>query len=197
MGLRQRVFGVVAAGIVAGCSSLGGSPPPPIYDLTAPRDFPGLTGRANVQILVPEPKAVKALDTESMAIKPSPAVITYYGDGQWSDSLPKLVQARLVEAFENSGRVRAIGRPGDGLLIHYQIATEIRAFQLELKGGRRAVIEMMVKILNDKNGHVLATQTFHAEVPSSSDKVDAAVAAMDSAFQEVLVDIVRWVVTRL
>ena len=197
MHLKNGLIGAALAGLLAGCAGIGNSPPPPIYDLTAPRDFPGLKGRANAQILVPLPKAVKALDTEAIAIKPDLAVITYFGDGQWSDTLPKLIQARLVESFENSGRVRAIGRPGEGLLIHYQIAADVRAFQLEVKGGRRAVVEIAVKILNDKNGRVVATQVFRAEAASGSDSVGDAVEALDTALDAVLADIVGWVVQRI
>lgn len=185
------------AGVLAGCTGIGNDPPPPIYDLSAPRDFPGLSGGSRAQILIPVPKAVKALDTESIAVKSSAAMITYFSDGQWSDSLPKLMQARLVESFENSGRVRAIGRPGEGLLIYYQIATDIRAFQLETRGGRKAVVEIAVKLLDDRNGRVRATEVFRAEVASASDKVDDAVASLDAALDAVLVDIVRWVVKRI
>ncbi len=197
MNLRRRILAMAVTGLLAGCTAIGGSPPPPIYDLSAPRDFPGVSGGSRAQILIPVPKAVKALDTESIAVKPDHAMITYFSDGQWSDSLPKLLQARLVESFENSGRVRAIGRPGEGLLIFYQIATDVRAFQLETKGGRRAVVEIAVKLLDDRNGRVRATEVFRAEVASASDRVDDAVASLDTALDAVLVEIVTWVVRRI
>ncbi|MBB4303110.1 cholesterol transport system auxiliary component [Rhodobium orientis] len=197
MRLKSLLLSALLAGVLAGCGSLGGSTPPPIYDLSAPRDFPGLTGRTSAQLLVPPPKAVRALDTQSIAIKPDVSVITYFGDGQWSDTLPKLIQARLVESFENSGRVRAVGRPGEGLLIHYQVVVDVRSFQLELTGGKRAVVEVAVKLLHDRNGRVVAQKIFHAEAPSPSDRVADAVAAMDSAFDAVLTEIVTWVVRKV
>lgn len=194
---RGRILALACAGLLAGCAGFGAGSPPPIYDLTAPQDFPGLAGRSQAQILIPVPKAIKALDTEAIAVKPDLAKITYFGDGQWSDTLPKLLQARLVESFEKSGRVRAIGRPGEGLLINYQLATDIRAFQLETKGGRRAVVEIAVKLLDDRNGRVRAADSFRAEVPAPSDTVETAVDRLNAALDAVLVEIVIWVVKRI
>ena len=42
---------------------------------------------------------------------PAPAAINYLSGAQWSDRAPKLVQARLVDSFRNSGRVRSVGMP--------------------------------------------------------------------------------------
>lgn len=197
---RQGGVGVLAAMllalVVAACG--GGSATTAIYDLTATASEAGVgRARAGVQILVPEPRALQALNTSSIAVKPTAQTISYYGKVQWSDRLPRVLQTRIVQSFEDTGRVHAVGFPGEGLLINYQLPIEIRNFQLESGGAPTAVIEIAAKILDDRNGRVVATRVFRAEARSSGDGVDSAVAAMDVALKQVLDELVRWVVAEI
>lgn len=189
---RTFVIAVLAGG-TAGCAVLsGGSPPRQIYTLSAPSAFPASIGSSRSQILVPNPRAVSALDTDNIAVVSDGTRITYFGTAAWSDRVPKLFQAKVVEAFENTGRVRAVGLPGEGLLIDYQLATDIRAFQLDINGARVARIEFSAKIINDRNGRAVASKTFVAQAPASSNTVDAAVAAMNTALDDALGELLAW-----
>lgn len=193
--LRCLGVAVGLALVLAGCA--GGRPPNALYDLSA-RATPG-EGRARLstQVLVPEPRAIRALDTDSIAVRPSPQTLSYYGGAQWADRLPKLVQVALVQSLEDSGRVRAVGLPGEGLLINYQIPIEIRAFELRTDGRSRAFVEVAVKILNDTNGQVVGSRVFTAEAPAASDTVGPAVAALDRALKQVLDEMVPWALSEI
>ncbi|AXS41245.1 ABC-type transport auxiliary lipoprotein family protein [Breoghania sp. L-A4] len=187
----------LAAG-VTGCSVLGaGTAPREIYTLSAPSDFPASIGGSRAQILVPIPRAVAALDTDNIAVVSDRTRISYFGNAAWSDRVPKLFQAKMVEAFENTGRLRAAGLPGEGLLIDYQLATDIRAFQLDINGSRDAVVEFSAKIINDRNGRVVATKTFVAKAHASSDKVNDAVAAMNRALDQALGELLVWTLGKI
>jgi hypothetical protein len=87
-----------------------------------------------------------------------------------------IVQARLADAFQATGRLGGVGRPGEGLAIDYQVVSDIRAFEVRVFGQRRATVEMSVRILNDRNGVVRATRVFQAEVPLTGHGNDAYVA---------------------
>lgn len=181
---------------VAGCA--GSSTPTAIYDLTASASEAGVgRARAGVQILVPEPRALQALNTDSIAVRPTAQTISYYGKVKWSDRLPRVLQTRIVQAFEDTGRVHAAGFPGEGLLINYQLPIEIRNFELHSEGAPTAVIEVAARILDDSNGRVVATRIFRAEARAGGDSVDAAVAAMDVALKQVLDELIRWVVAEI
>ena len=193
-GVRALALMLVALA-VAGCG--GSAATTAIYDLTATASAPVGNARAGVQILVPEPRALQALNTGSIAVKPSAQTISYYGNVQWADRLPRVLQTRIVQSFEDTGRVHAVGFPGEGLLINYQLPIEIRNFQLESGGAPTAVIEIAAKILDDRNGRVVATRVFRAEARASGDGVDSAVAAMDVALKQVLDELIRWVVTEI
>lgn len=146
----------------------------------------------NRQLLVADPSALKALDSEQILVRVAGAEIRYLAQSQWSDRLTRVVQSKLVEAFENSGRLGGVGRPGQGLAIDFQLITDVRAFEIATEGGDRGVVEISAKILNDRNGTVKAQQVFRAEVPSGGSDNGAYVAALDRAFARVTGEIVAW-----
>jgi len=149
------------------------------------------------QILVPDPTALKALDSDQVVIRLSGSEIQYLAKSQWSDRLPKMVQAKLVQTFENTGKVAGVGKPGEGLAIDYQVITNIRAFEISTEGADTAVVEIFAKILNDRNGTIIAQKAFKATLPVSGNGNPAFVAALDGAFAQVAADIVGWTLTTI
>ncbi|KQR68792.1 ABC transporter [Rhizobium sp. Leaf384] len=149
------------------------------------------------QILVPEPTALKALDSDQIVIRLSGSELQYLAKSQWGDRLPRMVQSKLVQAFENTGKVGGVGKPGEGLAIDYQIVTEIRAFEVDTTGSRTAVVEIFAKIVNDRNGTVRAQKAFRATVPVSGTEPSAYIKGLDGAAAEVVADIVRWTLTAI
>jgi len=186
-GERGRTAGIAAivALSLAGCASIIPKTPDTIYDLSAPQSIGPVSG-TRLQILVPEPSALKSLDTERIAARPTDIEVAYLPDAVWTDRLPRLLQRRLMETLQNTGRVKAVGVPGQGLLIDYQIVMDIRTF--EISDGV-AVASFTVKLMNDRNGRVRATRIFDVSAPvtgsANADYVDALDSAMDQAFSEI------------
>ena len=176
-----------------GCALVGGgSAPLDTYELTAAS--PGETGprRSRTQILIAEPSALKSLDSENVVIKPTAAEVQYLKGAQWADRLPKVVQARLAQAFQETGRLGGVGKPGEGLAIDFQVVTDIRAFEVRTDGPDTAVVELSVKIVNDRNGTVRAQKVFRGSAPVGGAGNPAFVMALDTAFAGVTADIVAW-----
>lgn len=179
----------LSATMLTGC--FGGGADKDTFDLSAGPAIEGPSAK-NRQILVPEPTAVKALDSEQVVIRLSGVEIQYLSKARWGDRLPKLVQAKLVEAFENTGRIGGVGKPGEGLAIDFQIVTDIRAFQVEANGGQHANVEISVKLLNDRNGTVRAQRVFSATSQVTGSGNRDYIAALDRAFAQVSGEIVAW-----
>ena len=182
--------------IVSGLSLLlascgGGAAKNDTFGLSSVPAVTGPTARGQ-QILVPEPSALKALDSDQIVIRPSLAEIQYLSRSQWNDRLPKIVQAKLVQAFENTGVVGGVGKPGEGLAIDFQVVTDIRAFEVRTDGPDTAVVELSVKIVNDRNGTVRAQKVFRGSAPVGGAGNPAFVMALDAAFAGVTADIVAW-----
>lgn len=187
-GMRAAVLAVSVA-VLASCG--GAKAVNDTFSLTSVPAVEGPSAR-NRQILVPEPSALKALGSDQVVVRPTTSEVQYLAKAQWSDSLPKLVQAKLVQAFETSGALGGVGKPGEGLAIDYQVVTTLRAFEVRTGGTATAVVEIFAKIVNDRNGTVRAQQLFRATAPVSGSGGPAFVAGLDAAFSRVTADIVGW-----
>lgn len=192
---RTAVAIAFAAGLAAlsGCSLLPGGAPSPLdtFDLSAVSPD-GNGRRVSRQILVTEPATLKALDSENIVVRPEQGAITYLAGAQWGDRLPKVVQAKLIESYQRSGRITGVGRPGEGLAIDYQVISDIRAFEIHANGAERAHVSISVRLLNDRNGVVRRQRVFEAEKAVAGKGNDAYVRALDAAFRDVAREIVDW-----
>lgn len=186
-GMARIAAALLVAGTLAACAS---APAKDTYGLTATPTVSGPV-RKGRQILIANPTAVKMLDSDNVVVHVSGQEYQFLADSQWSDRLPKLVQLKLAQAFQNSGKVGGAGLPGDGLAIDQQVQTTINTFEISASEGL-AVVDITARLLNDRNGQVRALKTFHAALPISGSGTRAYIAALNSAFGQVSGQIVNW-----
>ena len=175
------------AALVAACSS---GPVPTTYDLSAPTSRIG--GSSGLQISVNEPAALQVLSSQQLIVKDPTGAISFIGGGQWSDNLPRLIQTRLINTFENASQLRAVSRPSSGAVADVQLISELRSFEITTPGNE-AFVEMSVKIVNDTTGRIVNARIFRARVPAAAVDAPNAARALDQALSVVMLDIVRWV----
>jgi cholesterol transport system auxiliary component len=192
--MHRRLFLLAGASILTGC---GGSQLRENYDL-AGAVVPRLSvGRAKGQLSVNEPKIVGAFDSDRIAVRGASGAISYLADGVYADRLPRLVQTRLVQSFENAGRLGSVGRPGERLASDYQLVLDIRAFHLNVDAGNSAEVEISVKLMNDKTGRIIAADVFTGRIPASGASSSQAISAFEQALALVLKEIVGWTVKKV
>jgi len=181
--------------IVAGLEKMtgGGTPAQKItYDLRAPRDLEQPGKIIKGQLTIPEPTAVAMLETQRMlfsAAKDYPD----FSDFLWADSIPKLLQTRLIEGFENYDIAHAPLRTADIGQTDFQLLIDVRRFRIAVDSEPTAEIGLSARIV-DKNGKVIASRLF--EDSQKVDKVEppAAVAAFNDAFSRIAKDMIAWTV---
>lgn len=190
--------GVLSLLVLSGCAALPGGGPAALdtYDLSTP-NVASTGGRTRTQLLIAEPSALQSLGAQNIVVRTSPSSIEFLSGAQWADRLPLIVQARLADAFQATGRLGGVGRPGEGLAIDYQVVTDIRAFEVRVFGDRLATVEMSVRVLNDRNGVVQAQRVFQAAVPLTGTSNEAYVAALDLAHQRLAAELVTWVLAAI
>jgi phospholipid/cholesterol/gamma-HCH transport system substrate-binding protein len=186
--------------ILAGLERMTGgatTKPTPVYDLTAVRRFPASPKSAQGQLVVPEPTVSVTLDSRKILIRSTAGEMSFLDDGQWSDNLPKLVQAKIIQSFENAGYLRGVARPFEGLTGDYQLLVDIRNFQLSISPEVPvADIEFGAKILGS-DGRIVDARMFHTTVPGKAMDAPAAAAVIDTAFGKAVTDLVAWCSTVL
>ncbi|HEY5796519.1 MAG TPA: ABC-type transport auxiliary lipoprotein family protein [Bosea sp. (in: a-proteobacteria)] len=183
---------VVALAIAAGVllTGCGGGSAPTTYDLTAPRDF-GRIGGSRATLMVQEPTTVQALDSDRVIVRDSTGALSFLGGAQWADRVPKLVQVRLIQTFENGSRLGSVARPGDRVTPEVQLLTDIRSFNIDTASGM-AVVEITAKLVGDRTGDIRRAKLFSARVPAGAVDGAGAAQALDQALSKVLVEIARW-----
>ncbi|MEA2934150.1 MAG: phospholipid/cholesterol/gamma-HCH transport system substrate-binding protein [Variibacter sp.] len=169
-------------------SPAAAKPPAPRYDIQAPHDFPPLGSEPKSQLVVVEPTTLLALDTQMLVVKPAghPPI----ADAQWADSIPKLIQAKVIQSFENAKILRGVSRPLDGLSADYQLMLEVRSFHIVAESQPTAEVEIAARILGS-GGKIVDARIFRATAPAALD-VPAAVQGMSNAFGQVAVELVTW-----
>jgi phospholipid/cholesterol/gamma-HCH transport system substrate-binding protein len=130
------------------------------------------------------------LETQRILFSPNRDV-QGFADVQWADSIPKLLQAKLIQSFENYDIAHAPLRSMDGLDADYQLLIDIRNFQIKGDPDASAVIGFSARILA-KNGRLVASRVFLQS--RKLDKVDplSAVAAFNDAFDSVATELITW-----
>lgn len=197
---RRRLLFVGAAAMTIGsCSSLIGpsGPPPQIYRL-GPAFPPPAGGEAvSWQLAVGRPSTTQALDTERIALLRG-SVLDYYANAQWNDSVPRLLQDLLVEAFEKSGRVPAVARESESLRPDYVLTSEIRDFEAQYdseNGAPLVVVDIMTKLMTPA-GRVIGSLETKQRARAGQNSVPSVVAAFDEALAGALAEIVAWTIER-
>jgi phospholipid/cholesterol/gamma-HCH transport system substrate-binding protein len=185
-------------GIVSGLEKMtgGGTPVQKItYDLRAPQDLGPAGKTLKGPLAIPEPTAVAMLETQRMLFSP---VKDYpnFSDFLWSDSIPKLLQARLIDGFENYDIAHAPLRAADAGQSDYQLLIDVRRFRIAADADPIVEIGLSARLL-DKNGKVVASRLF--EQSEKLDRVEpaAAVDAFNAAFGRIAKDMIGWTVQAL
>lgn len=189
--VSSRVIGSACAAVfLLGVAACGG-PAPMTYDLSAPAT--GVKAHLSGQIVIPTPTALQAFGEQRIVVRDVTGAMTFLGGGQWADQLPDLLQARLINTFENASKLRAVALPSSGVMADYQLVTDIRAFYV-VTPGNEAVVELSVRLINARSGQIVRGKVFSARRPVGDNlNAGSAAVALNDALSSVLLEIARWV----
>jgi phospholipid/cholesterol/gamma-HCH transport system substrate-binding protein len=181
-------------GIVAGLERMTGAATPPrkiIYDLKAADRFETPRRPLEAGLAIAEPTATVRLQTQRFLFASDEEAHDDFANAQWSDSLPALVQARLLQSFENydiaHAPVRADALGGGGA----RLVTDLRQFEIVASPEASARIALSAKII-DEAGHLRAARIFEKSAPLDGLTPAKATAAFDKAFSEIAGELVAW-----
>jgi phospholipid/cholesterol/gamma-HCH transport system substrate-binding protein len=182
-------------GILSGLERMtgGGKGSGGAYDLSAlaPNSIPAKP--LDKQIVVPDVNALLTYDSERVLSQVDGGQLTGLGNAKWSDNLPKLMQARIVQSFENTGSLGLASRPVEGAVPDFQLVTEIRKFQIAPGPDRAAVAEISTKLVAS-DGHVAGARIFDETAPLASQEDADAAKALNEAFGKFLRELIPWTV---
>ena len=199
---------VFSALFLSGCVEFPGvkEEPPRLYVLTPKSTFPQKLKSVNWQLLVETPVSPAGLNTARIALQDSPIELRYFFKANWTDFAPKMVQALIIESFENSGRIVSVGREQIGLASDFILKTELREFQAEydspLPDGAKVLgpgdpapwarVRINAKLVKMPQREIIATKTVERRIRANANTMSDIIAAFDEALGKTLKSIVVW-----
>lgn len=184
-------------GLIGGLEKLTGTGAPvkgpAVYDLAAASGFPAAEKKIAQQLVVPDPNVLILFDSQKILTRAGDGTYGNIANAQWADNLPKLIEARLVQSFENAQQLNMVSRPIDTLNPAFRLETTVRSFYIATEPTPQAVVEVTARLVSDK-GDVTAARVFSTTVPAKSIEAPDAVAALNEAFTKVAGEMVTWTV---
>jgi phospholipid/cholesterol/gamma-HCH transport system substrate-binding protein len=181
-------------GILAGLERMTGGaskPPLPTFDLTAASAAVALSKKNGKQLVIADPTTLVANDTQRILVRGPAGEASFLDNAQWADSLPKLLQAKIVESFENASAFSGVARPTDGLTADYQLLVDLREFQVSVGPPAKAEVEFAAKILS-RRGRIIDSRVFRAEAPVQAMDPASVTKALNESFVRSAADLVAW-----
>jgi len=185
-------------GIVGGLERMTGvtAPPPKVvYDLHALQSRGAPAKTINGRLAIPMPTAVTMLETQRFLFSPAQ---DYPGFAQamWADDLPKLIQARLIDSFENYDILHAPLRIPEVGQSDFQLLIDVRRFRISVAAKPAAEFGLSARLVN-KNGDVVAARLFEQNETFDQIQPAEAAVAFSAAFGRIAKDMIEWTVQTL
>ncbi len=177
----------------------GGTSPSemPTFDLVAATGFPSPPAETPSWLLVvPEPSTLMGFNTDKILLQPASGESVPLANARWGDNLPVLLQAKIIQSFENAGYAKEVSRTREGVTGNFQLLIDIRRFHISTAGAPKADIDFVAKLL-DQDGKILAAREFEATAPASASDAKAYVTAFNDALAKLLTDLVDWSTTTI
>ncbi|TNJ33819.1 ABC-type transport auxiliary lipoprotein family protein [Arenimonas terrae] len=181
--------------LIGGCAAIGGPKTEvkvyaPATAITADPAWPAVDWSLAVGVQA----ANQMLDSPRIAVRPTPDRFQAYKGAMWADNAPDMLQTALIEGFEDSGKIPAVGRFGGGNRGDFGLLLEVRAFETVYTGDKpAAVIEAQASLYRLRGGRgVVATKRFRQAVPGAATDLDSMVSAFGQAMSGLGTEVVGW-----
>lgn len=184
------------AALLGGCELLPAvSTPTDLYTLTPKTTYERELPRVNWQLVVELPVAAAGLDTARIALQRTPYTLEYYARAAWTDNAPAMVQTLLIESFESTGSILAVGREAIGLRADFILKTDLREFQAiyydsDPVGVPAITVRMNAKLVQMPERRIVSSSTFGYRAEAASNSFKDIIEAFDIALGSVIKKIV-------
>ena len=130
------------AALAAGC--FGGLkepvPQPLVYRIDAPKLAAGAPLAADLKIDIGQ--VAPGLDSSGIATRWPGQRIDYVAGARWAEALPQLLEAALVEALQDTGRLRSVQGDFGRFRATHTLVVEVRRFEADYTGGGLPVAQV-------------------------------------------------------
>ena len=182
---------LIAASLALGACFGGlksGAPVPVNYRISAPKLGSGAPLESD--LLVSVEAIAPGLDGTGIAARFPNSRLDYLADARWPVRAPALIESALIEALQDSGRLRSVQSGFGRLRTTHSLSIEVRRFEADYTGGEVPVgqVALAITVGRQSDRRVIASFTVAAEQGASENRVSSVVAALDAAFAKAAAD---------
>jgi len=186
-------------GILAGIERMtgGGKGNAPLYSLKPASDLPPPPEtKPEWELIIPEPTTLLAFNTDKILTQPAPDETLPIDGPRWSDSLPILTQAKLLETFENAGYAQSVSRTIGDFASNYQLSLDIRQFAVSTEGDPVARLVFLAKLAGP-GGELIGSKKFETSEPAKGNEPRDYVDALSAAYVKMERELLDWTTAAL
>ena len=201
--MLRSLFPALMVVFLPGCASISAltsaSERLEIYELQSPQ-IAGLGERRGaVELVIEEPSASGALNTDRILIRPSPLQAQYLPGVRWADPAPQMLQTLLLRSLTETGAFQSVGRRPIGSIGDFAVLTELTEFGARPLGPEveqaQAEIRVMIRLVRERDATVIASRSFAATAITNGTEADAIVSGFNRATSDLFAEIVPWLVS--
>ncbi|AEB56460.1 ABC-type transport auxiliary lipoprotein family protein [Ectopseudomonas mendocina] len=188
----KRLTLLLAAALLGACSILPQSEPLDIYLLPA-TTLPAQTQRVDWSLRVNSPVSNQLLDGTRIVVLPEPGRVNTYQGVRWSERTPQLLRARLLDAFQDDGRIQALSNEDQRLQADLELVSDLRSFHSEYRDGiPSALIRLEVNLVDTRSQKIIASRRFSVSQAAGDTSITAVVTAFGKAADQLSRELVDW-----
>jgi cholesterol transport system auxiliary component len=187
--------GLLALGLLAGCSSLLPKPAPAptlfALDDAAPVSAPARKPAASAPtLLVGTPRAAAGFDSRSIVYLRQAHEVEAFAYSQWVDTPAQMLAPLIARAIESTGAFRAVVLAPTSAAAELRLDTELIRLQHEFSAQPSQVrLTLRAVLVETATRRVVAVREFDARVPSASEDPYGGVVAANEAVKRLMADL--------
>ena len=194
--LAGSFFLVASLSLISACSIL---PKPEVVDVYRLPDAqtPIATSQSapvTWSLRLDKPMASNALNSQNIAVIPEGNLVSNYKGARWSDPAPALLRNRLLDAFLQDGRVKALSTDDSNLQSDYELGGELLAFQTHYNGkDPEVIVQYNARLVRSSDQRIIGAKRFEVRQPLTNPLVPGVVAGFGQATDTLMPQVVQWV----
>jgi len=190
----RGVGAVCLTSTLAACTVPGQGPPPDLFRLTPKSTFDEDLPSVDWQLVIETPVAPAVLGGPRIVLTRAGTKVEYYARSNWTDRAPDMIHTLVIESFQNSGRIVAVGRANSGLRSDYLLKLGLRELEARypVSGPPSVHVRLNALLVDMPERQVIGHAEFESDIPAAVDSMPVIVEAFDEALGKVLKRLVKF-----
>lgn len=201
--MSQRVLPLLflaMAFALPGCNLITERTPITLYELPGqalePAPEQSLQSRATLRLVMPHASGL--LDGSRILVVPQPNQPRAYEGARWADDMPHLVRNRLLDAFQDDGRITHLVHEESTVSADLELLSDLRSFHSEYRNGLpEATLRLDARLVDTRSQRLVATQRFVQRQQAKTEAIPDVVDAFGMAADRLAREMVDWTAAQM